>query len=143
VEQAHRLDGGPAIPLRAYWPGLDPDWRCRGFNFAWRVMLVEKAGSVELLAYFPAAGTERRIRMRDYITERQERMMAQDPFIVRALARHVADDLRTHGFTGVEIRADSFASINGRPLQRLIDPRVDLARPISVPWIVPLRREIE
>src|SRR5262249_49582943 len=33
-----------AVPLRAYWPATDPEWTYRGFNFAWRVMLVEKAG---------------------------------------------------------------------------------------------------
>ena len=36
-----------AVPLRAYWPGADPEWTSRGFNFAWRVMLAEKAGYTE------------------------------------------------------------------------------------------------
>ena len=32
---------------------------------------------------------------------------------------------------GVEVRAESFAVLNGRPVQRLIDPRVDLASPVA------------
>lgn len=68
--------------------------------------------------------------------------MAQDPFMVRALARHIAADLRQRGFAGVEVRADSFASLNGRALQRLIDPEVDLAASaLPEDWIVPQRRE--
>ena len=70
--------------------------------------------------------------------------MAQDPFMIRALARHIAADFRTRGVTAVEVRADSFASLNGRPLQRLIDSEVDLAASaLPEEWIVPLERETE
>ena len=130
-----------AVPLRAYWPGTDSNWTCRGFNFAWRVMLVEKAGYTELIAGVRSTGKRWPVRMRDYVTERQEKMMAQDPFMVRALARHVAAGLQARGIAGVEVRADSFASLNGRPVQRLIDPRVDLAAPSPPGWIVPLERD--
>ena len=38
-------------------------------------------------------------------------------------------------------RAFFFAALNGRPVQRLIDPRVDLAAPSPPGWIVPLERD--
>ena len=129
-----------ALPLRSYWPGADPAWTYRGFNFAWRVMLVEKAGHTELIAEDRATGRRWPIRMRDYVTERQEKMMAQDPFMIRTLARHVAADLRARGIGDVEVRADSFAALNGHPLQRLIDPDVDLSAALPANWIVPLDR---
>lgn len=66
--------------------------------------------------------------------------MAQDPFMVRALARHIAADLRARGFAGVEVRADAFAAINGHPAQRLVDPRVDLAAAAQPGWILPRDR---
>jgi len=125
-----------ALPLRAYWPGADLDWTGRGFNFAWRVMLVEKAGFTEFVARDTATGTEWVVPARDYITGRQEKMMAQDPFMVRTLARHIAADLRARGVAGIEVRAEAFASINGRPAQRLIDPHVDLAATEQPGWIV-------
>jgi len=125
------------LPLRAYWPGADPDWTGRGFNFAWRVMLIEKAGFTEFVARDRATGHEWTIRTRDYITERQEKMMAQDPFMVRDLARHIAADFRLRGVAGIEVRADSFAAINGHAAQRLIDPTVDLAATVPPTWIVP------
>jgi hypothetical protein len=130
-----------AVPLRAYWPGADPEWTNRGFNFAWRVMLVEKAGSAEFFAGRRSTGQHWTIRTRDYVTERQEMMMAQDPFMIRALARHIAADYATRGITGVEVRADAFASLNGRPVHRLIDPSVDLAAPLPPNWILPLPRD--
>jgi hypothetical protein len=126
-----------ALPLRAYWPGMDPEWTNRGFNFAWRVMLIEKAGYVEFVVRDPATGRQWSVRARDYVSERQEKMMAQDPFMVRALARHVAADLGARGIAGVEVRADAFATLNGRPLQRLIDPRVNLAGPETADWLLP------
>ena len=129
------------VPLRAYWPGADPEWTYRGFNFSWRVMIVEKAGYTELAASDPATGRRWLVPMRDYVTERQEKMMAQDPFMIRTLARHVAEDLRARGVASAEVRAESFAALNGRPLQRLIDPRVDLARPSPPGWILPFNRD--
>jgi hypothetical protein len=129
------------LPLRAYWPGIDPEWTYRGFNFAWRVMLVEKAGHTALTAMDRSTGRQWPVRMRDYVTQRQEKMMAQDPFMIRALARHVAADLCARGVAGAAVRADSFASLNGRPAQRLIDPGVDLAAALPRDWIVPLKRD--
>jgi vitamin K-dependent gamma-carboxylase len=129
-----------AIPLRAYWPGTDPEWTGRGFNFAWRVMLIEKAGSAEFFADQPSTGRHWQVRARDYVTGRQEQMMAQDPYMVRTLARHIARDFEARGVPGVEVRVDAFASLNGRPAQRLIDPTVDLAGPLPADWILPRGR---
>ena len=67
--------------------------------------------------------------------------MAQDPFMVRDLARHIAEVLRAQGLSRVSVRAESYASLNGRATQRLIDPDVDLAGPLPPDWIVPLRRD--
>jgi hypothetical protein len=130
-----------AVPLRGYWPGVDPDWTGRGFNFAWRVMIAEKAGDTTLVAHDRLTGKSWPVRLRDYVTERQEKMMAQDPFMIRTLARHVAADLRARGMNGIEVHAESFAALNGRPVQRLIDPDADLAGPLSTNWIVPLKRD--
>ena len=106
-------------------------------------MLAEKTGYTEFVAFDAATGQRTSIRLRDYVTERQEKMMAQDPYMVRALARHIAADLKSRSLTGpggIEVRADSYATLNGRPAQRLIDPQVDLGGPGLRDWIVPLKR---
>jgi len=127
-----------AVPLRGYCPGCRPEWTNDGFNFAWRVMIVEKAGAVDFRARDPRSGAEWPVRALDYVTERQARMMAQDPDMIRALARRIAEDWRSRGRGAVEVRADAFVSLNGRPMQRIVDPTVDLAAPDVEGWIVPL-----
>lgn len=67
--------------------------------------------------------------------------MAQDPFMVRDVARHIAGVLRARGLNRVVVRAESYASLNGRAAQLLIDPQVDLTGPLPADWIVPLRRD--
>jgi len=125
-----------AVPLASFWPGVDPNWTGRGFNFAWRVMLVEKAGHAEFMALDPSTGVRWPLHARNYITERQERMMVQDPFMIRALARRMAADL-CDGGAGLEVRVDAFVSLNGRPAARLIDPHANLAGELSPTWILP------
>jgi hypothetical protein len=101
-------------------------------------MLIEKSGDTEFVATDRVTGRHWRISPHDYVTERQEKMMAQDPYMVRALARHIGATLRSSGMTDPEVRAESFAAMNGRAAQRLIDPSVDLTGPTRSGWIVPL-----
>ena len=115
------------FPLRTFlYPGPS-GWTYQGFNFSWRVMIVEKAGYVEFTARDSVTDRRWRIRTRDYLTPLQQKMMAQDPEMIRALARHIAADFKERGTPGVEIRATAYATLNGRPSQQLIDPNVNLA----------------
>jgi hypothetical protein len=45
--------------------------------------------------------------------------------------------LRQAGHAGVEVRADAFLALNGRPHQRLLRPDVNLAGPLPSDWILP------
>ena len=64
--------------------------------------------------------------------------MAQDPELIRAMARHLAATLDAES-DNVEIRCDAFATLNGRPAQRLIDPEINLGGALPSHWIVPLQ----
>ena len=70
--------------------------------------------------------------------------MAGQPDLILQLAHRIADDYRARGHRDVEVRADVFVSLNGRPAQRLIDPSVDLSREpyrlLGQPWILPAPR---
>ncbi len=129
-----------ALPLRPYLAAQPSAWTCSGFNCAWQVMIAEKTGYAELNAFDPAAGKRWKLSLNNYLTPRQEMMMAQDPYLIRALARRLSRDLRRLGYGSVQIRADAFATLNGRPSQRLIDPEVDLAGTLPPGWILPLAR---
>ena len=116
-----------ALPLRSYFSSEPPAWTGAGFNCAWRVMLVEKSGYTEFRAFDPTTGRRWKLSAREYLTRRQEVMMAQDPYLIRAMARRMAADLRECGYPHIQIQADSFATLNGRPSQRLINPEFNLA----------------
>jgi vitamin K-dependent gamma-carboxylase len=122
------------IPLRSWFYPQQGAWDSRGFNFAWRVMLVEKTGYAEFFAVNPGTGERRQVPLSNYITLRQQMMMAQDPFQVRALAQYLGQQ-----YPGWEIHTDAFETLNGRPSQRIVREDIDLAGPVPQDWIVPLK----
>jgi len=122
------------MPARAWWIGGSSAWTGSGFNWAWKVMIVEKRGTVT----FSARDNHKswRIDPLTHLTPRQVTMMAQDPHLIRDFAQWLADDFKN---PELEIYADAFASLNGRPSQRIIDPTVNLAVSLKPGWIIPLR----
>jgi len=124
------------IPMRGGFSQGNSAWSGNGFNLAWKVMIVEKRGTAAFIAR--DGNKSWHIDPREYLTPRQVVMMAQDPYLIRAFARHLAEDLRKRGHPKIEIRTDAYATLNGRPSQRLIDPAADLAGPLKPGWIIPL-----
>jgi vitamin K-dependent gamma-carboxylase len=120
------------LPLRPYFQSEPAAWTGSRFNCAWQVMIVEKTGYAEFFAFDPSTGQKSKVSMKGLLTRRQEMMMAQDPYLLLAMGRQIA---RTH--PGPEIRCEAFASLNGRPAQRLIDPNVNLAGRLPTRWILP------
>jgi vitamin K-dependent gamma-carboxylase len=135
------------MPLRHYlYPG-DVRWTEQGFRFSWKVMLMEKDGSVDFRVVDPDSGRLFHVSPRQYFTEYQTAMMAPQPDMVLEAARIVADDFRARGVRRPAVYADAFASLNGRSMQRLIDPNVDLAGESdglsNKSWILPMQAESE
>lgn len=128
-------------PLRSHVLTRDVLWSEEGYRFSWRVMLIEKAGSAELTAVDPDTGESRLVRVRDYLTPFQTKMMSTQPDMIRAFAHMVADDAVARGYGRPRVYADVVVTLNGRPSTRLVDPRVDLAsEPLrlgAAPWILP------
>ncbi|HKX62951.1 MAG TPA: HTTM domain-containing protein [Verrucomicrobiae bacterium] len=120
-----------ALPLRAFLQPEPSGWTFHGFNWSWRVMLVEKTGQVEFRAVDPISGGRQHFRATDYLTPRQAGFVAQDPEMIRALARHIAAELRQKGHRNIQVFADAYVSFNGRPARLMMDPAVDLAASAS------------
>ncbi len=129
------------VPLRAHAYGGNVLWHEQGMRWSWRVMCREKNGSVVYRVRADGWAHERFVPPTRYLTDHQAREMSTQPDLILALARHIADVQRARGFAHVEVRVDAFASLNGRPMARLIDPDVDLASvaPSLAPasWILP------
>lgn len=146
-----RLRPAPAMALAAYcgfqvffplrhlaYEG-DVLWNERGMRYAWKVMVREKNGSVTYRVTDPKTGRTWKVSPHHYLDWRQANEMASQPDLIHQLAHWVAQDFAQRGVPGVEVRVDSFASLNGRPAARMIDPDVDLLRIDSARghWILP------
>ena len=131
------------VPLRHHLIPGNVLWTEEGFRFAWHVMVMEKDGSV--VFHVVDLETDRRwdVRPGDYLTRYQTKMMAAQPDMILQLAHVIADDFRSRGITNPRVTVDAFASLNGRPRERMIDPEVNLARAHDTvghaAWILPAK----
>lgn len=130
------------VPLRhRLYPG-NVLWTEEGFRFAWKVMLVEKNGVVEVTAVDPVTGELWVVEPRDYLTPYQIKMMSTQPDMILEFSHVVAEDFARRGRPGVRVHVDARVSLNGRPQAPLIDESFDLAREVdgfaAKRWILPL-----
>ena len=130
-----------ALPLRHLALPGQVNWHEQGFRFAWRVLLIEKTGMVEFRVVDRATGHTALVDPTAALTPLQDKMMATQPDLIAQFARHLAHTAAAEG-RDVAVFADAYASLNGRPTQRLIDPTVDLTLPWwrrqQAGWVVPL-----
>ena len=136
-----------AIPLRHLaYPG-NVRWTEEGYYLSWRVMITEKAGHVDYRVR-DATGAEWQVGPELVLTDWQTSQATIRPDLIVATAHLIADHYWADGRGQVEVRADAFASFNGRPHQRMVDPTVDLAaqrrdltpKPFILPLNPPVRR---
>ena len=130
------------LPLRHLaYPGA-VNWSEEGFRCAWRVMLTEKTGYVAFRVRDLDSGELFRVAPNAELTARQIGQMSTQPLMIAAYAQHLAAQFRARGHRNVSVYADAWASLNGRPAQRLLDPDSDLAGQRALltgdPAIVPL-----
>jgi hypothetical protein len=115
-----------AVPLRlVLYPGAS-SWTEQGIRFAWRDLLTEKTGHVEF-EIVDASGARMHLNPRSELTQLQYEMMSTQPDMIHGYAHHLARRFQEAGHGRVRVHAHAWASLNGRPSQRLIDPDVDLA----------------
>ncbi|GIV34323.1 MAG: type I deoxyribonuclease HsdR [Chitinophagales bacterium] len=120
-------------------------WTEEGYRFSWRVMLMEKAGTVFFYVTDPDTGTTDEVDPSDYLTPQQEKMMSTQPDMILQFAHYLAEVYRKKGIRNPEVRAHSYVSLNGRGSRPYINPRVNLAaekesfKPKS--WILPFEED--
>jgi vitamin K-dependent gamma-carboxylase len=118
-------------------------WTEQGYRFAWNVMLMEKTGSTDFTLQDPQTGHKKQVRLREHLTPFQIKMMSSQPDMILWFARWLAAQHQTQTGHRPYVFVDAVASLNGRPPQPLIDPKVDLASQhdslLPQPWILPLK----
>jgi hypothetical protein len=133
------------LPFRVYlYPG-NPEWTEEAKNYSWRMMLSHKDVFVGILIVDLADGKTWEVDPRKYLTRRQLRGKGVwgNPRHLAFFARHLRREALARGFRDPFVKVDAVASLNGRPYQYLVDPRIDLSQAEQPfwklpPWIVPL-----
>jgi Vitamin K-dependent gamma-carboxylase len=118
-------------------------WTEQGFRYSWNIMLIEKAGTVDFHVRDPATGRTWTVDPRRYLTRQQARMLSTQPDMLVQFAHFLAEEEGRGSSTPLEVRAEAWVTLNGRPAQWLIDPTVDLAKEedsfAPKTWILPLQ----
>ncbi|MEM7795352.1 MAG: HTTM domain-containing protein [Cyanobacteria bacterium P01_C01_bin.118] len=130
------------LPFRHYlYPG-DANWTEEGHRFAWHMKLRSKDADVNFVITDTRDNTVSYLDPYDILPGWQVRKMAARPDMILQLSHIVAEDIGGADKDSIEVRAEAFASLNGREDQQIIDPTVDLSKEkqslLPADWILPL-----
>lgn len=115
------------LPLRHYLEPGNVRWNEQGYYLSWRVMLTEKAGSLEYEVTDPATGRTWLAYPELVLTDWQAAHASTRPDLIHATALLIADHYQQQGIPDAEVRAKSWVSMNGRQAKQFINPTVNLA----------------
>lgn len=121
-------------------------WTEEGFRFAWHIMLIEKAAHLEYIIKEPSTQKYWIEHPERYLTKNQVKQLSTQPDMILEFAHFLRDKYQKEGRV-VEVYADSYCSLNGRPSQIYVNPNVNLAEKKYTPfkafdWIMPLENSI-
>ncbi len=135
------------IPFRYLLYPNELFWSEEGYRFSWRVMLMEKAGLTTFKIVNGETGAFFYVRNSDFLTSFQEKQMGFQPDFILEYAHYLGDHFSAQGHENVEVYAESYVALNGRPSQEYIDKSVDLykQRESFKPktWILPFNDDIK
>jgi vitamin K-dependent gamma-carboxylase len=128
------------FPGRGLLRGEDVAWTERGHRLAWRVMLIEKTGLVVYRVVEPKTGRVWRVSPAEGLTALQHKQLRTQPDLIRDYAIQLKTQHAAEG-RDVVVTADAWASLNGRPAQRLLRADLNLTQPLraldEAGWILP------
>jgi hypothetical protein len=133
------------MPFRqALYPGTS-SWTREGYLFSWNMRLDRERGLVTFYVIDPDSYETweiSRITSLEFLTTHHYNRMVGSPDMILEFSHYLARFFKGKGFPNVEVRARAVVSLNKRPYQLLIDPKVNLAKvnarlwpPAS--WIIP------
>ena len=131
--------------LEEQFPKSNPWLREHGYQ---QVAVQSQDNAVHFTIRDPQSGKSWPEISLDYLANWQAHHMAAHPDLILQFSHYLAERVcKDRGLDRVEVYAESWISLNGRPLQPLIDPQIDLAaQPRSLrhaEWILPLTVELE
>ena len=132
------------LPLRHFlYPG-DVHWTEEGHRFSWHMKLRSKSGEANFRVVDPASRQTWDIQPQKFLSKRQVSKMVGRPDMILQFSHYLSRYYAYHGYPGVEVYVESYASLNGhKPRRELVKGHVNLAaiRPSlgHATWIWPSR----
>lgn len=130
------------LPLAALLYPSPSAWSEEGHFFGWRMMGLDKSGTLVLTVRNPGTGLEATWDPARDLTPRQIYSMSTRPLLVHQYARHIADQIEQHEHIRPQVMAKQIVKLGNHVEQLMIDPARDLA---SEPyqwghydWLLPL-----
>ena len=115
------------LPVRHWFIKDDVLWTEEGHRLSWRMMLRSKAGKIQYKVVDKEnPGDTIVINEGDYLSPKQMRALPSKPDMIWQFAQRLEKEAAEKG-KEIEVYVESKVSINGRPYQPFIDPKVDLA----------------
>jgi hypothetical protein len=102
-------------------------WTEEGYRFSWRVMLMEKGGTIFFHVKDPTTGRRSEIINSQYLNTFQENQMATQPDMILQYAHFLAAEYEKKGIQNPIVTADSYVTLNGSGSRLYIDSTVNLA----------------
>lgn len=102
-------------------------WTEQGYRFSWRVMLMEKSGTIFFTVKDPISGKTGEYNANDILTPQQYKMMATQPDLILQFAHFIANEYKAQGYDSIQVFADSYVSLNGSGSKTFVNPKVNLA----------------
>lgn len=115
-----------SLPARHWFFQDDVLWTEEGHRLSWRMMLRNKGGAGVFKVVEKGTKDTVYVNERKYVSPKQMRSLLSKPDIIWQFSQRLKRDYAREG-KDVQVFVDSRVSVNGRPLQRLIDPKVDIA----------------
>lgn len=115
-----------ALPLRHWFFQDNVLWTEEGHRLSWRMMLRSKSGRSTFKVVEKGTTDTIYVKKADYLSRKQLRAINSKPDMLWQFAQRLKEDYADRG-KDVQVFIDAKVSVNGRPMRRLIDPKVDMA----------------
>jgi vitamin K-dependent gamma-carboxylase len=132
------------MPFRHHLYKGIPEWTGENSRFSWRMkMQSNDIKKFELKFKDLVTQEEVQIPFTQHLTGHQLQQIATDPNYVVQLAKYFKRTVTGRDMTNIVVRADLELSFNGRKVQKMINPQIDLSeidpREGNTNWIIPLK----
>lgn len=132
------------LPLRHHFYDGNVHWTEEGHRLSWQMMTRSKYAAGHFVVEDLKTNKSFTVRTDTLLAPHQSRSLYGRPDMIWQYAQHLKEKYEREGRDSVAVYAKTKVSLNGRPLQPLIDPDFDLAgvkkwkRFKSKPWITEL-----